>query len=58
MSRKNRQLVAHEPIEFEKQPVEVGDFMRITDHFIRIFEIVLKSTKPKTGRCQHVTSWV
>ena len=26
-------LVAHEPIEFEKQPVEVQDFRRMTNHF-------------------------
>ena len=33
MSTKSRQLVADEPVEFEKLPVEVGDFRRITDCF-------------------------
>ena len=33
MSGKNRQLVADEPVEFEKWPVDVQDFRRITDHF-------------------------
>ena len=29
MSAKNRRLVTDEPVEFEKQLVEVGDFRRI-----------------------------
>ena len=33
MSGKNRQLVVDEPVEFEKWPVDVQDFRRITDHF-------------------------
>ena len=35
MSGENRQLVTDEPVEFEKRPVEVGDFRRITDHLWR-----------------------
>jgi hypothetical protein len=33
MSGKNQWLVTDEQVEFEKQPVEVGDFKRITNHF-------------------------
>jgi hypothetical protein len=33
LNGKNRQLVTDEPVEFEKYPVEVGDFRRITGHF-------------------------
>ena len=29
----NRRLVTDEPVEFEKPPVEVGDFRRMTWHF-------------------------
>ena len=29
----NWQLVTNEPVEFEKQPVEVQDCRKITDHF-------------------------
>ncbi len=29
----NRSLIRHEPIEFEKKPVEVQDFTNITDYF-------------------------
>ena len=39
MSTKNRQLVADEPVEFQKLPVEVGDFRRITDCFRGIYRI-------------------
>ena len=42
MIRENRQLVTNEPVEFEKQPVEVQDFRRITDHFRGIHGIYLK----------------
>ena len=31
MSGKNRRSVTNAPVEFEKSPVEVGDFKRITD---------------------------
>ena len=33
MIGENRQLVTDEPVEFDKLPVEVQDFRRITDHF-------------------------
>ena len=42
MIGENRQLVTDEPVEFEKQPVEVQDFRRITDHFRGIYGIYLK----------------
>jgi hypothetical protein len=37
LSGKNRRFVTDEPVEFEKQPVEVGDFHRITDRFGGIY---------------------
>ena len=40
--RENRQLVTDEPVEFEKEPVEVQDFKRITDHFRGIYGMYLK----------------
>ena len=43
--RKNWQLVTDEPVEFEKEPVEVGAFRRITDHFRGIYSIYLKCIK-------------
>jgi hypothetical protein len=33
MIGENRQLVTNKPFEFEKLPVEVQDYMKITDHF-------------------------
>ena len=48
-----------EPVDFEKQPVEGGDFRRITNHFRGIHErIYLQEYISKTGRCQHVTGWI
>jgi hypothetical protein len=35
-------LVTNEPVGFEKSPVEVQDFKRITDHFRNIYGIYLK----------------
>jgi len=32
LSHENQQLVTDEPVEFEEQLVEVGDFWRITVH--------------------------
>ena len=46
MSRKNRRLVADEPVEFEKQTVEARDFRRITNHFRGIYGTYLKWMKP------------
>ena len=37
MIGENRQLVTDEPVEFEKQLVEVQDCKRITDHFRGIY---------------------
>ena len=45
MIGENRQLVTDAPVEFEKQPVEVQGFKRITDHIGRIYRIYLKSVK-------------
>jgi hypothetical protein len=39
MIGENRQLVTHEPVEFEKQPVEIQDCRKITDHFRGIYRI-------------------
>ena len=39
MIRENRQLVTNEPVEFEKEPVEVQDCGKITDHFRGIYKI-------------------
>ena len=47
MSGKNRQLISDEPVDFEKQPVEVGDFWRITNHFREIYIIYPKLMKVK-----------
>ena len=41
MIGENRHLVANEAVEFEKQPVEVRDCRKITDHFFRgIYRII------------------
>jgi hypothetical protein len=40
MIGENRKLVIDEPVEFEKQPVEVHqDCRKITDHFRGIYRI-------------------
>ena len=41
----NRSLIRHEPIEFEKKPVEVQDFTNITDYFRWIDEMYPKLIK-------------
>ena len=35
MSGENRPLVTDDPVEFEKQPVEVQDFRKIAHHYWR-----------------------
>ena len=35
----HRQLVTNEPVEFEKQPVEVEDCSKIIDHFRGIYRM-------------------
>jgi hypothetical protein len=45
MSVENWSLVADEPVEFEKQPVEVQEFKRIARHFRGIYGIYLKLIK-------------
>ena len=39
MIGENQQLVTNEPVEFEKEPVEVQDCRKITDHFRGIYRI-------------------
>ena len=39
MVGENRQLVTNEPVEFEKELVEIQDCRKITDHFIGIHGI-------------------
>ena len=39
MNGENWPLVTDEPVEFEKEPVEVQDFRKITHHFRRIYII-------------------
>ena len=38
-------LVTDEPVEFEKESVEVGDLKRISDHFRGIYRMYLKFHK-------------
>ena len=45
MIGENRQLVTNEPVELEKQSVEVQDYMKITDHFRGIYKIYLNLIK-------------
>ena len=45
MIGENRQFVTNEPVEFEKQPVEVEDYMKITDHSRGIYRIYPNLTK-------------
>ena len=42
MIGENWQLGTDEPVEFEKEPVEVQDCRRITDRFRGIYGIYLK----------------
>ena len=51
MEGENRPLVTNEPIEFGKQPVEVQDFGKATNHFRKY----TSNSYRKTERCQHVT---
>ena len=39
MIRENRRLVTNEPVEFEKQPVKVQDYRKITNHLRGIYGI-------------------
>ena len=45
MSGKNWRLVAVEPVEFEKLPVEVQDWRKFTDHFRGIYRIYIQLMK-------------
>ena len=61
MIGENRELVANEPVEFEKkQPVEVQDCRIITDHFRGIYKNIYihPNLIRNTGGCEHViTGW-
>ena len=39
MVGENRQLVTNEPVEFEKEPVEVQDCRKTTDHSKEVYRI-------------------
>ena len=41
-NRKNGPLVTDEPVEFEKEPVEVKDLEKIADHLGGIYGIYLE----------------
>lgn len=56
MNGENQLLVKDQPVEFDKQPVGVQGFEKITDHFRGIYRIYLDLTM-KTDRCQHVMGW-
>ena len=45
MRGENQPLVTYEPVELEKQRVEIQDFMEITEHFQKIYAIYLKLMK-------------
>ena len=57
MNEENQPVVTNEPVEFEKYPVEVQDFRKITNHLQGICRIYLNFNKETTRRSQHVTSW-
>ena len=57
LPKKNRQLVADEPVEFEKEPVEVRDFRRITDHFRGIHRRINLLKWPKAVKPEDVNLW-
>ena len=39
MIMENRELFTDEPVEFEKWPVKIEDYKKITDHFRIIYRI-------------------
>ena len=45
MIGENRQLVTDGPVEFEKYPVDVQDYRKITDHFRGMYRIYPNSIK-------------
>jgi hypothetical protein len=40
MTGENRQIVTDEPVEFEKEPVEVQDCRKITHYFRKLYRII------------------
>ena len=61
MNRENWPLVTDEPVEFEKQPIEVQDFRKFTKHLKESTEYTLKfvrSTKRKMSTtCNRIDYW-
>ena len=45
MHKENQQLLTDEPVAFEKQPLEIQDFRRISDRSMGICEIFLNPMK-------------
>ena len=45
MNGRTRPLITDEPVEFEKEPVEVEDFGKITHQFRGIYRIYIKLGK-------------
>ena len=58
MSGENRWLVADALIEIEKQPVEVKDFGKFTDHLRGIYKIYLKRMKVKSEDISRYPVWI
>ena len=56
MSGEDQPLVTNEPVKLDKEPVKVQDFMKITNHFRRNYEIHFKLIKKnrKTSTCSQL----
>ena len=52
------QLIADEPVEFEKYLVEVQDFRKLPIFSEESTEHASNEYESKAGRCQHVTGWI
>ena len=48
MIEENRQFLIDEPVEFEKQPVEVQECRKISDHFRGIYRIYPNFSRGKS----------
>ena len=42
-------VIRNEPVEFEKEPVEVQDFRKITDRFRRMYKNIPQNNKGKSS---------
>ena len=56
MNGEDQPLVTNEPVKLDKEPVKVQDFMKITNHFRRNYEIHFKLIKKnrKTSTCSQL----